>query len=91
MKVRLHLEGKYIFSEEEWDKIHDAFEFFVDTYKLDKYDVPVYIKFPDKLDLSSILETGSIRDISRGCCVTQFRQYGSKIIVERFILSINYY
>lgn len=88
MKVRLHLEGKYIFSEEEWDKIHDAFEFFVDTYKLDKYDVPVYIKFPDKLDLSSILETGSIRDISRGCCVTQFRQYGSKIIVERFILSI---
>jgi len=88
MKVRLHLDGKYIFSEDEWEKIHDAFEFFVDTYELHKYNVPVYIKFPKKLDLSSTLSSSLNSDVSRGCCITEFRQYGTKVSVERFVLNI---
>lgn len=87
MKVRLHLDGKQAFSEDEWSKIHDAFEFFVQEFDLDKYDIPVYIKFPQKLDLSStVADVG--QDISRGCCITQFRQFAHKVVVERFVLSI---
>ncbi len=88
MKVRLHLDGKQHFTEDEWVMIHDAFEFFVDTYGLRKHNVPVYIKFPKNLDLSStMVDTGY--DISRGCCITQFRQFAHKVVVERFILKIS--
>lgn len=88
MKVRLHLDGKSVFSEDEWDKIHDACEFFVDTHGLDKHNIPVYIKFPKKLDLGSTFSSSSDGSISRGCCATEFRQYAHKVVVERFVLSI---
>lgn len=88
MKVRLHLDGKTMFTEDEWTKIHDACEFFIDTYELRKYDMPVYIKFMKSLDLTSTVSSSSMGDISRGCCVTQFRQFAHKVVVERFVLNI---
>lgn len=88
MKVRLHLDGKTLFSEDEWAKIHDACEFFVDEFNLHKYNTPVYIKFVKNLDLRSTLSSTTSCDISRGNCITQFRQFAHKVVVERFILNI---
>jgi hypothetical protein len=85
MKLRLHLDGKRHFSEEQWAMIHDACQFFVDTYKLDKYDAPVYVKFPQKLDVH---EYGALT-VSRGQCVTEFYTVGNKFRVERFIVSVS--
>ena len=84
MKVRLHLDGKSIFSEEEWEMIHDAFQFFVDEYKLDKHDIPVYVKFPTKLDIHNYGPSTK----NRGQCITEFRPVGAKFNVERFIISV---
>lgn len=86
MKLRLHLDGKNIFSEDEWEKIHDAFQFFVDEYKLHKHNIPVYVKFEKTLSLESNVSDGI--DHSRGCCITQFRQFATKVHVDRFVLKI---
>jgi hypothetical protein len=84
MKVRLHLDGKRHFNEEQWAMIHDAFQFFVDEYELDKYNIPVYIKFPPRLDINDF---GPLT-VSRGQCITEFYSIGNKFRVERFIISI---
>ncbi len=84
MKVRLHLDGKNHFNEEQWAMIHDAVQFFVDEYELDKYTAPVYIKFPQRLDINDF---GPLT-VSRGQCMTEFYAVGNKFRVERFIISI---
>jgi hypothetical protein len=84
MKVRLHLDGKRHFNEEQWTMIHDAFQFFVDKHKLNKHDVPVYIKFPEKLNTNDFGPFAT----NYGQCVTEFRAVGAKYRPERFIISI---
>jgi len=84
MKVRLHLDGKRHFNEEQWAMIHDAFQFFIDKYKLNKYDLPIYVKFPRKLDTD---DYGPFA-VSRGQCLTEFYAIGNRCRVERFIISI---
>lgn len=84
MKVRLHLDGKNRFNEEQWAMICDSFQFFVDEYKLNKYDVPVYVKFPRRLDTGCL----SFLIAGRGQCITEFSSVGNKFSVERFIISI---
>jgi len=85
MKVRLHLDGKRLFNEKEWAMIHESFQFFVDEYKLNKYNIPVYIKFPKRLNAGDGM---GLDAVSRGQCLTEFYKVGDKIKVERFILSI---
>lgn len=49
MKVKLHTSGKKHFSEEQWQNIHDAFEFFITEHNLSGCQLPVYVMFPTSL------------------------------------------
>ncbi len=84
MKLRLHLNGRNHFNEEEWNSIHEAFQFFVDEFKLHKFNTPVYVKFPR--NCSSLLQEKDVKN--RGNCITEFRRIGNNISVEKFILNI---
>ena len=49
MKVKLHRSGKNHFTEQQWADIHNAMQFFVGEYDLNKYRTPVYVMFPASL------------------------------------------
>lgn len=91
MRVRLHTNGKNLFSEEEWSHIHSAFQFFVDEFDLDRYDLPVYVKFT-KIITSKTFVDAKHNDINRGNCITHFRfqTQSGEIEVDRFVLNISH-
>lgn len=84
MKLRLHLNGRNHFTEEEWASIHEAFEFFISEFNLDKHDIPVYVKFPRSCE--PFVKEVDVNN--RGNCITEFRWLGKTVTVERFILNI---
>lgn len=83
MKVKLHLEGKDNFTDEQWAMIHNAFEFFIHKHKMSKYPYSVYVKFPSKLTASSGF------DITRAYCITQLYEEHGKIKPSKFIIHVS--
>ena len=83
MKVRLHLDGKAFFSEEDWSTVHQAFEFYIKEYKLDVYNYNVYVKFPSEI------EPMNSGEFTRGYCMTQFYDDRGKLKPLRFIIKIS--
>lgn len=83
MRVRLHLGGKDLFSEEKWSMIHEAFEFYIKEYELDVYDHSLYVKFmPDMPAIHGASRT-------RGQCTTYFQPVKGKFKPCSFKIEIN--
>jgi hypothetical protein len=82
MKVKLHLSGKKHFKDKQWEDIHAAFEFFIHEYKLNKYQVPVYVMFPTSLGKGP----GSTHTL--GETITKFYVTNNGHSVKSFTLNI---
>lgn len=90
MKVKLHTTASKNFTHEQWQQIHDAFEFFINKYKMSVYTPPVYVTFPEHIEHRTEGQTLENLSLSTsGLCTTKYMRYGGMIKPSHFIVKIS--
>jgi hypothetical protein len=90
MKVKLHTAARKNFTPEQWQQIHDAFEFFINKYKMSSYTLPVYVTFPNHINYTT--EGQTLEDLSlstKGLCTTKYKRYSTVPKPSYFIVKIS--